>query len=234
METQPNVGVPNPARKLKFTLISEPHKFAIERYERSVISQKNDQECGDSQYTEASMGEIEFVSVTDLKEYLLLFEFEEEEEKMSILDQSPWSIQRHCLNITKWQPTLSLNDVDFNRIQLWIKVHGPELGVFNYANACQIGEGIEKCIEIEEPNDQIKRGFKWTNLRGEECWADVKYERLSEMCYDCGRLGHASYQCKLDTIMSEVKPGIPMYRTWVIDIHPKATISSVKLGEVCS
>lgn len=66
-----------------------------------------------------------------------------------------------------------------------------------------------KCKEGEEQEHQIRRvymrikvemnneepllaGFRWKNSKGQEKWAEIKYERLSGICYDYGMIGHAS------------------------------------------
>lgn len=38
-------------------------------------------------------------------------------------------------------------------------------------------------------------GFGWTNSQGVEQWALIKYERLSDFRYRCGKLGHATEAC---------------------------------------
>lgn len=135
-----------------------------------------------------------------------------------------------------------MNDIEFERIQFWIQVPDLELWVLTVVNARKIGEGIGECIEIEEATTMIKRGvfrikvetdasqpltsgFLWKNLREKEHWADVIYEGLSDMCYECERLGYTSYQCKMDTVMSEVKPASPMYEPWVTSSRPHTMIT---------
>lgn len=57
--------------------------------------------------------------------------------------------------------------------------------------------------------------FWWTNAKGHERWATIKYERLSDFCYGCGSLEHTSRACNLDIVLSEVNNKLPMYGLWL-------------------
>lgn len=63
-------------------------------------------------------------------------------------------------------------------------------------------------IEVTAP---ICPGFWWTNDRGVEKWAQIKFERLSDFCFGCGRLGHTAQNCNLEIVPSEVNGRLPMY-----------------------
>lgn len=48
---------------------------------------------------------------------------------------------------------------------------------------------IKPELNVEGP---LLAGFWWINSREEDKWAVIKYERLSDFCYGCGKLGHTS------------------------------------------
>lgn len=56
---------------------------------------------------------------------------------------------------------------------------------------------------------------------GREKWATIKYERLSDFYYGCGRLGHTSQHCGEEVVISELNPGFPCYDPWLSSVDPK-------------
>lgn len=85
--------------------------------------------------------------------------------------------------------------------------------MFNAANAEKIGSKIGRFIESDEHikkatnhylrikvevdvSKSLLAGFGWTNLEGKENWAPIKYERLSDFCYGCGKMGHTRQESK--------------------------------------
>lgn len=56
--------------------------------------------------------------ITEMKDKIMQFEFEHEENKNQIFDMCPWSIQGHCLSIQRWDRSVGLTTVDFEKIQL--------------------------------------------------------------------------------------------------------------------
>ncbi|OMO73151.1 Zinc knuckle CX2CX4HX4C [Corchorus olitorius] len=78
-----------------------------------------------------------------------------------------------------------------------------------------MGSILGKVIEVEEPRGRlgINRSFLrvrvenqakdplmlgcWVNrAEGNRAWVEFKYEKLSDFCFNCGRLGHGSKFCK--------------------------------------
>lgn len=66
----------------------------------------------------------------------------------------------------------------------------------------------------------LKAGFRWVNEQGQDKWDNIKYERLSDYCYDCGRLGHTYQTCVEDVVMSDIKHGFPLYGSWLLGVRP--------------
>lgn len=73
----------------------------------------------------------------------------------------------------------------FDKLVIWIQVHGLSLDVSNAENACQIGNNVGRCLLVE--SDQVAKqrsylkikieinvseplqvGFRWTNDKGQE------------------------------------------------------------------
>lgn len=151
------------------------------------------------------------VNISETAPGILIFDFEREEDRCKILDISPWAINGHVLSIKRWEPSIGVNDVDFNKVLFWVQIHE----TLSTENAWIIGNEIGMCVEIELNVEATKRsylrmkveidvnvplmvGFWWTNSQGTERWASIKYERLSDLCYECDTLGHTTQTCKED------------------------------------
>lgn len=46
------------------------------------------------------------------------------------------------------------------------------------------------------------------------CWIQCRYERLAELCYNCGMIGHSKNLCKLNIAHNQIVDG-DMYGPWV-------------------
>lgn len=68
----------------------------------------------------------------------------------------------------------------------------------------------------------IQTCFRWTNHKGEDKWAAIKYERHSDFCYGCGILGHTSQNCNDEVVMSELNPRLPLYGSWLSGVRPRS------------
>lgn len=84
-------------------------------------------------------------------------------------------------------------------------------------------------VAVDKP---LLPGFWWRNSQGLEKWATIKYERLSDFCYECGILGHTTLACKEDIKQSETNSIAPAYGPWLVGIRPKqTTLKGRPMGE---
>lgn len=165
-------------------------------------------------------------------------EFEFQSEKDQIMDMSLWLVQGPVLKLIDSKGNISMEEVDFTRMQMWVQIHGLSLEMHNPDNARSIGNSIGRCISVEEDNVvrnrtflrikverdvtvPLSEGIWWTNKSGEEKWATIKYERLSDVCYGCGRLGHTSTNYGEEVRRSEVRPEFPKFGPWLVGTRPR-------------
>ncbi|KAL7177622.1 hypothetical protein ACSBR2_030892 [Camellia fascicularis] len=94
---------------------------------------------------------------------------ENEDDKALVLKTAPWSIMGNLL------------------------VHGLPMDKMTTRNGQIIGESIRKPIGVEAPNDGLLLSRSFLRIRVE---VSFKYERLSDFCYNCGRIGHDKDSCK--------------------------------------
>ncbi|KAL6283988.1 hypothetical protein ACE6H2_014917 [Prunus campanulata] len=86
-------------------------------------------------------------------------------------NRGPWSVMGFCFPGQRWPSNLAIEEAPTHMVAYWIQVHGIPLNLMSTGNAREIGEKLGTVLEL-------------------------KYEKLSDFCFDCGRLGHTQKGCK--------------------------------------
>lgn len=156
-------------------------------------------------------------SVVPWQNNTFLFRFEDEEDKDSILQEGPWSIMNNLLILNPLKEGGVVSDMEFEHCPFWIQIHGLPLEKMTRANAEIIGRRFGKLLAVETSTDgmllgrsflrvrvavkitdPLPKGF-WLRRKPEsngDLWISYKYEKLSDYCYDCGRIGHDNRSCR--------------------------------------
>ncbi|OMO75791.1 hypothetical protein CCACVL1_16038 [Corchorus capsularis] len=143
----------------------------------------------------------DLLDVRDLGGNLYGLSFATAKSLVFAMENGPWSVLGHCLILKKWDVSC--------------------------ANARRIGSVIGRLIEIENPswslgvgrvflrikveldvNKPLLSGFWVPREDDDRIWAELKYERLADFCYACGKLGHTEKGCvKEDSFNKDPKFG---------------------------
>lgn len=156
-------------------------------------------------------------SIAPWNNNIFLFQFENEEDRASVLMDGPWSVMNQLLVLQPLQDGLAVNELEFPTCPFWVQIHGLPCEKMTRANAETIGHRFGKLLGVEGAaeglllnrsflhvrvevnlNQPLPKGF-WLRKRtstGRDHWISYKYEKLSDYCYACGQVGHENKECK--------------------------------------
>ncbi|CAL1382943.1 unnamed protein product [Linum trigynum] len=176
---------------------------------------------GAAQYAWGTYGEIGVQPIENTPN-LFLFTFPSEEIWEKVWLARPWSLSNTLTTIEKWNGRGLPKEVPLDRLAMWVQVHRLHQNMRVESNIDAIGSHyFPKFIDLDrsglEYNDYrlfsrmlvevdlrepVPTGFDFpftdekTGI--EYCeWVSFKYERLVELCYFCGRIGHNWPTCGL-------------------------------------
>ncbi|XP_028782868.1 uncharacterized protein LOC114738970 [Neltuma alba] len=156
----------------------------------------------------------EDLEITDVDQNAFIFEFRRAEDRMRILKGRPWSIQGQLLNIQIWKDFMTFSEVDFHSCPFWIQFHDLPEEAMDIENVRILGSMVGNVVMIEDPRrgNLLTRSFLrarvvvdlrkplitgiWTPRPDmDPVWIKIKYERLQQFCFWCGRIGHDQKHC---------------------------------------
>ncbi|KAL9663336.1 hypothetical protein QQ045_028176 [Rhodiola kirilowii] len=153
---------------------------------------------------------------------MAIAEFWNSADMMRVKDGGPWLCLGTVALIHDWCPDLASEEIAMSRLGVWARLHNLPIGAamsdkeIGKKLAPHIGrfvkvdsEGTKKKfisvrveIDIDKP---IVKGFHLRRPNRESLWVSVKYERLPNLCSECGRLSHEGEQCKEDRLKDSVE-----------------------------
>ena len=154
------------------------------------------------------------MSVKMVGENLFLFTFNEAGDKRRVEVQAPWNIDGFHLILKRVKRNQLPREVDFSTTFFWAQAHNLPLEYLTKENAEIIGNGMGKYIEVDLSGTESSKGGNFLRFKVEikssapllkgfwlertqlsDLWVQLKYERLPDFCYLCGRLGHMKKEC---------------------------------------
>lgn len=108
---------------------------------------------------------------------------------------------------------MAIEEVNKTHLPLWVQAKGITLEELTPESAELIGNEVGKILEAENPlthecfrgflrvkveieaSMPLKDGFWMPREDGDQSWVELKYERLSDFCFGCARLGHTVNAC---------------------------------------
>ncbi|KAF7153435.1 hypothetical protein RHSIM_Rhsim01G0139400 [Rhododendron simsii] len=179
-----------------------------------ILSSKILNKIGVQKVIEKAWRTEEEFSISPWKDNVYAFGFKNEDDLCRIISKGPWSVMGSLLILRKWDQSKAFSDLDFSFSPFWIQIHGLPLGFLNPKAGMEIAKSLGEVIAVEEPGERgrlanfmrvriwvditkpLKKGFFLRRAKEEDIWIGFKYERLSDFCYGCGRVGHPVNECK--------------------------------------
>ncbi|TXG57139.1 hypothetical protein EZV62_018452 [Acer yangbiense] len=121
--------------------------------------------------------EIESVGVN-----IFVFHFNNQEERNRIWNRGPWYFDNSLIALEKPEGMGNISNLKFNKVEMWIQIHDVPIMCMNRKAAKWMANQIGWLkLKLDKSNNIVM--------------VSLKYERLPEFCYVCGRIGHGSKDC---------------------------------------
>ena len=152
--------------------------------------------------------------IRNLGDHKLLFIFDNKPDVERILQNEPWSFDKHLVVFQRYNKNTVSEDYALNEATFWVQVHNIPLGYMDTDTAEEIcskigkvvkstgkkdygGEGFIRVRVIVDVTQPLCRGRVVTLENGKRIWISFRYERLPNLCYWCGRLDHDDKDCEV-------------------------------------
>ncbi|TXG57113.1 hypothetical protein EZV62_018426 [Acer yangbiense] len=155
-------------------------------------------------------GQVEVELVGDNR---FMFYFINNEDRNRVWNRGPWHFGNSLIVLEKPVGPGNISKLSFNKADFWVQIHDIPILCMNRRTAKwlaeQIGEVVEiplesrecwgKFMRVKVRIDILKPLKRWLRLKLGKCdeitTVGLKYERLPEFCYACGKIGHGIKEC---------------------------------------
>ncbi|TXG69259.1 hypothetical protein EZV62_004194 [Acer yangbiense] len=174
------------------------------------------------------------VEIESVGENVFMFHFQNPEDRSRVWQRGPWHFDKSLIVLEMPEGTGEIAKLRFNKADFWVQIHDIPIMCMNRRSAKWLAEQIGEVIEIpSESRDcwgkflrvkvriDISRPLKrWLRLSldksGNVVVVGLKYERMPEFCFACGRVGHGINECSDIEAKKEAMEGNnPRFGLWM-------------------
>ncbi|KAK1587054.1 hypothetical protein Q3G72_009090 [Acer saccharum] len=156
------------------------------------------------------------VEIESLIGNIFSFHFADKEDRCKVLSGAPWTFDNALLVLEEPEEKGTVEQMAFNHSDFWVQIYQVPLLCATRAISWFLGEMIGEVIEVDGgmAGDGVGK-FMRVRVRinidnpfqrclrvdvlgdGMETVMLLKYERLLNLCFKCGRIGHNTNECLL-------------------------------------
>lgn len=142
----------------------------------------------------------------------LLINFTSSVDQQRVPKGGPWSFEGVAILLQKWEPGMIGEDFECKTINIWVQLQRLPYELRSFHKAKSLAELAGKIKHTEEETQMggefvrfrieldttkpILPGFFLQRLGRKHTWISLKYVKLSNVCFNCGRFDHETRFCK--------------------------------------
>ncbi|XP_010435256.1 PREDICTED: uncharacterized protein LOC104777483 [Camelina sativa] len=179
----------------------------IQQFSMTLIGRLMNPVCQNMESLIANFPKIwkleERVVGADLGQGVFQFNFEDEEDILSVLQNGPYHFDGWMVSLVRWEPVISSSYP--SAINFWVKVLGIPMHLWEVATFEAVGKKLGRIQEVDEETGSLcvsVNGFNPLIFKmvvpfatGDEIVVSLEYEKLNGVCEHCSRITHDSKVC---------------------------------------
>lgn len=159
------------------------------------------------------------MNIVDLVNNYFIVSFDLKEDRDFVLTGGPWIITGQYLVMQEWKPSFNAATAQTTRMAVWIRVSGVYSEFLDQWALKKIGSHLGKLLKIDSLTLKRARG-QFARICVEldlskpleafvelnQCWFNLEYEGLPDICFKCGLYGHKKEGCTTQDEMGKKSP----------------------------
>ncbi|KAF7821098.1 reverse transcriptase [Senna tora] len=147
-----------------------------------------------------------------------IMEFETIVDKVFMLVNGPWAVQKSLLVLDKWHPEMTVEDLKVDKIAVWFRIYGVPFEYMCDGITHYIAEVVGDVVKIQHfdgsilnvryllakvminPHKPLLMGVYLPLQNGSRIWVDCIPEWTYRVWEQCGRIGYLSNDCTWSVI----------------------------------